>query len=33
MDIIGIIHQKWPDWRVVKTLGAGSFGSVYQIER
>lgn len=23
----------WPDWKVVKTLGHGSFGAVYEIER
>lgn len=23
----------WPDWEVVRTVGAGSFGTVYEIRR
>ena len=33
MDIISIIQQTWPGWRVVKSLGSGSYGNVYLIER
>ena len=33
MDIRNIIQQTWPGWSVVKELGKGSYGSVYQIER
>ena len=25
--------QIWPDWRIVRELGRGSFGEVYEINR
>lgn len=27
------LHLPWPDWKIVRTLGHGSFGTVYEIER
>ena len=27
------IHLPWPDWKIVKRLGSGAYGKVYEIER
>ncbi|MBS6194533.1 MAG: protein kinase [Clostridiales bacterium] len=27
------IRLPWPDWRIVRSLGSGAYGSVYEIER
>ena len=27
------IHLPWPDWKIVKYLGGGAYGKVYEIER
>ena len=27
------LQQHWPEWEIVRELGAGSFGTVYQIMR
>lgn len=27
------VQIPWPDWRAVKRLGRGSYGSVWEIER
>ena len=29
MDMIQLIRKVWPEWEVVRTLGAGSYGSVF----
>lgn len=33
MDVRKMIHKAWPDWEIVKLLGEGSFGRVYEVER
>ena len=27
------IHLPWKDWKIVKRLGGGAYGEVYEIER
>ena len=27
------IHLPWPDWKIIKYLGGGAYGKVYEIER
>ena len=27
------IRLPWPDWKIVKYLGGGAYGKVYEIER
>ena len=26
------IHLPWPEWKIVKNLGSGTYGRVYEIE-
>ena len=33
MDKAVLIQQVWPEWRLGREIGEGSFGSVYEIER
>ncbi len=32
-DVQGLLNKVWPEWKIVKTLGKGSFGQVYEIHR
>ena len=33
MDLRSVIHQVWPQWHVVRSLGHGAYGAVYEAER
>jgi len=32
-EIQSLIHSRWPEWEYVKDIGAGAYGSVYQMVR
>ena len=33
MEDLEKIHLPWSDWKIVKYLGGGAYGKVYEIER